>query len=259
MPIKADLHLHTREGEAFIAYDARGLIDRAAREGFHVLSITNHDVLTSTGELAAYARERGVLLIPGVEATIQRKHVLLYNIDVLPGRIRTFHDLRRLKRPEWLVVAPHPFFPGPSSLQGRLLEEIELFDAIEFCHFYTGRIDYNRRAVRLAREARLPLLGTSDSHFIQQFGTTYSLIEGEMTVASILAAIKAGQVEVVTRPLTAAQWVGIAMGLLLGASWEWTKNRFCSPNSLRPRLSSRVSSHVLPLARGRPDYGTTIR
>ncbi len=258
MPIKADLHLHTREGEAFIAYDARALIDRAAREGFQVLSITNHDALTFTTELAAYARERGVLLIPGVEVTIQGRHVLLYNIDVPPARIRTFPDLRRLKRPEWLVVAPHPFFPGPISLQGRLLEEMDLFDAIEFCHFYTGRIDYNRRAVRLAREARLPLLGTSDSHLIQQLGTTYSLIGGEMTVASILAAIKAGRVEVVTRSLTAAQCVGIAMGLLVGASWEWAKGRFCGPSSLGPRVPARVSSHILPSASGRRDSDTTI-
>lgn len=41
--LKADLHLHTWEGEAFIAYDARTLIDRAARAGYQVLALTNHD------------------------------------------------------------------------------------------------------------------------------------------------------------------------------------------------------------------------
>src|SRR3970040_1672931 len=111
MLLKADLHLHTAEGEAFIAYDARSLIDRAAREGFEVLSITNHDVLTFDPDLAAYARDRGILLIPGVEATIEGKHVLLYNIDVPLDRIRTFADLRRLKGAEWLGLAATPFFP----------------------------------------------------------------------------------------------------------------------------------------------------
>src|SRR3989304_10233767 len=98
MLLKADLHLHPSEGEAFIAYDARSLIDRAARAGFEVLSITNHDVVTFDRDLAAYARDRGILLIPGVEATIEGKHVLLYNIDIPPERIRSFADLRRLKR-----------------------------------------------------------------------------------------------------------------------------------------------------------------
>src|SRR2546430_1699689 len=112
MELRADLHLHTREGERFIAYDARELVDRAAHSGFQVLSITNHNTVTFSAHLQGYAQERGILLIPGIEATIEGKHVLLYSIDVSPERIRTFADLRRLRRPEWLVVAPHPFFPG---------------------------------------------------------------------------------------------------------------------------------------------------
>jgi predicted metal-dependent phosphoesterase TrpH len=217
MGLKADLHLHTREGEGFIGYDARALIDRAARAGFQVLSITNHNMITFSADLQGYARERGILLIPGVEATIEGKHVLLYNVDVPPARIRTFADLRRLKRPGWLVVAAHPFFPGPVCLRKRLLEELDLFDAIEFSHFYTRGINFNRPAVRLAREVGLPLLGTSDSHLVRQFGTTYSLIEGEMTVASVLNTIKKGQVTVVSRPLTLPQWAGIMVGLFAGS------------------------------------------
>lgn len=217
MELKADLHLHTREGEAFIAYDARGLIDRAAREGFQVLSITNHDILTFSDALAAYARERGILLIPGVEATIEGRHILLYNLDVPPDRLRTFADLRRLKGPDWLVVAPHPFFPGPTCLRGRLVQELDLFDALEFSHFYTGGIDCNRRAVRLAREVGLPLLGGSDSHLRRQLGTTYSVIEGEMSVPSVLAAIRAGRVAVASRPLTLRECIRIALGLFVGS------------------------------------------
>jgi hypothetical protein len=226
MVLKADLHLHTREGESFIAYDARGLIDRAARDGFQVLSITNHDTLTFSEDLAAYARERGILLIPGVEATIEGRHVLLYNADVPPDRIGTFADLRRLKGPEWLVVAPHPFFPGPTSLRGQLLEEIDLFDGVEFCHFYARGIDFNRRAVRLAREAGLPLLGGSDSHLVRQLGTTYSLIRGEMTVPSVLAAIRAGQLEVVSRPLTPRECARIALALFAGSLRERGRGPF---------------------------------
>ncbi len=202
MVLKADLHLHTREGERWIAYGARELVDRAARDGYHVLSITNHNTVTYSAELAAYARERGILLIPGVEATIEGKHVLLYNLDVPAARIRTFADLRRLKGPGWLVLAAHPFFPYPICLRDRLLQEIDLFDAIEFSHFYTPRIDFNRRAIRFAREVGLPLVGTSDTHLPRQFGTTYSLLEGEPTVTSVLASIRKGQVRIVSRPLS---------------------------------------------------------
>lgn len=218
MELKADLHLHTREGDGFIAYDARGLIDRAAREGFQVLSITNHNIVTFDEDLEAYARERGILLIPGVEATIEGRHVLLYNIDVLPERIRTFADLRRLRSPEWLVVAPHPFFPASFCLRGRLLTEIDLFDAIEFSHFYTRSIDFNRPAMRLAQEVGLPLLGTSDSHLVRQFETTYSLVDADPTVASVLTAIRKGQVWIVSRPFTLLECAGIAIEMVLKES-----------------------------------------
>ena len=228
MELKADLHLHTWEGERYIGYDARSLIDRVARNGFQVLSITNHDMVTFSEDLDAHARDRGVLLIPGVEATIEGKHVLLYNIDVPPERIRTFADLRRLKGPEWLAVAAHPFFPGSTCLRRRLVEEIDLFDAIEFSHFYTRQIDFNRPAVSLAQEVGLPLLGTSDGHLVQQFGTTYSQIEGELTVESILMAIRKGRVQVVSEPLTLRQLAGIATGLLVGDCREKVKKGFRS-------------------------------
>ena len=215
--LKADLHLHTREGEAFIDYGARELIDRAAEQGFDVLSITNHDTLTFDRELADYARERGILLIPGVEATVEGKHVLIYNLDVPSEQIRSFADLRRYRRPDWLVVAPHPFYPGSICLGRRLLREIDLFDAVEFSHFYVRAIDFNRRAVRLARDARRPLVGSSDAHLPGQLGTTYSLIEAQRTAASVLSAIRAGRVRVVTRALTVRECTAISTRLGLVA------------------------------------------
>jgi len=113
--LRADLHVHTREAEPFIAYNAREVIARAAREGYRVLSITNHDTLTFDTELAAFARDRGIVLIPGVEVTVEGRHVLIYNADVAVDKLTTFAGLRRYRTPEWLVVAPHPFFPSRAA------------------------------------------------------------------------------------------------------------------------------------------------
>jgi hypothetical protein len=219
MALKADLHLHTREGESCIAYDARQLIDRAAAADYRVLSITNHDTLTFDADLERYAAERGVVLIPGVEATIEGRHVLVYNLDVPPQRLGSFADLRALRRPEWLVVAPHPFFPAPFALRSRLVEELDLFDAVEWSHFYTRRIDFNTRAVRLAREANLPLLGTSDAHLARQLGTTYSLLDAEPTRAGVLDAIRAGRVRIVTRPLSPVE-CAVILATMTFADWR---------------------------------------
>lgn len=218
MWLKADLHLHTCEGpECIVRWTPRELIDLAARAGYHVLSITDHDRLTYDSSLASYGRDRGIVLIPGVEATVEGRHVLLYNFPHPPEALRTFGDIRRRKGPLSLVVAPHPFFPGPTSLRQRLVENLDLFDAIEYCHYYTARLDYNRPALRFARGRDLPLVGNSDAHLPCQFGTTYSLIEAEPTTAGVLGAVRAGQTRLVSRPLKTSALIEVGLVLTGGA------------------------------------------
>jgi predicted metal-dependent phosphoesterase TrpH len=238
--LRADLHVHTREAEPSIAYSARELIARAGRAGYRVLSITNHDAITFSDDLAAYARDHDILLIPGVEATVEGRHVLVYNADVAPDKLRTFADLRRYRTPEWLVAAPHPLFPAPYCLRERLWQEIDLFDAIEFSHFYTPRVDFNRGAVKLARAVGLPLLGTSDSHLDEQFGTTFSLIEAERSVESVLTAIKQGRLSVVSRPLSLGRCLSIVARQALAKARESARTRLRpSPRSPETILTPR--------------------
>jgi predicted metal-dependent phosphoesterase TrpH len=110
--------------------------------------------------------------------------------------------VRALKRDGGLVIAPHPFFPAPKCLNGKLRENVDLFDAIEFSHFYTRRVDFNRKAVAYARRMGLPLVGTSDCHRLWQLGTTYTLVEAAArTKEAVFEAIRAGLVRVVTAPL----------------------------------------------------------
>jgi predicted metal-dependent phosphoesterase TrpH len=201
--LKTDMHIHTAEDPVDrISYSARQLIRDASRLGYEVLAITNHSAMTYDNELREYARKYGILLIPGVEASIEKKHVLLYNMAYSPDSIRTFADLRRLKTEDSLVIAPHPFFPMPASLQRKLEENLDLFDGIEYCHFYFSWLNFNHRGVQLARQKVLPLIGTSDAHMWWQFHTTYSLVRGEKSVAGVIQAIKQGRVEVVSSPLS---------------------------------------------------------
>jgi len=240
--LKADLHVHTREAEPPIKYTAREVVDRAAREGFRVLGITNHDAFTYDDELAAYASDRGVLLVPGVESTVEGRHVLIYNADVGVDKLRTFADIRRYRTPDWLVIAPHPFFPAGYCLRERLWQEIDLFDAIEFSHFYTPRIDFNRPAVKLAAAVGLPVVGTSDCHLHEQFGTTFSLIDAEPSVESVLSAIKKGRVSVVSRPLSMARCASIVIRHALGAGMERARTRLRPSPPPQEAPASQVSA-----------------
>ena len=210
-PLKADFHLHTAEDPCdHVPHTAKDLISKAADEGFEVLAITNHQCLTYNQRLSAYARERGILLIPGMEANVRHRHVLLLN-PPSGKQVPDFSSLSALRRPDTLIIAPHPYFPNPRSLNGYLAKNLELFDAIEYCHFYSSRINFNRKAVALSRLHGVPLIGNSDTHFLRQLGTTYSLIYAEKDPQAIFEAIRQRRVEIVSRPLS-----HVEMGSLLG-------------------------------------------
>jgi predicted metal-dependent phosphoesterase TrpH len=226
-PLKADLHLHTAEDpHDRVAYTAKELISKAAEEGFEVLSITNHQRLTFNRNLSAYARERGILLIPGMEISIRKRHVLLLN----PPQGKTFSDfssLSALRRPDSLVIAPHPYFPNPRSLNGFLLKHLKLFDALEYCHFYSPRFNFNQRAIAVSESHGLPLVGNSDTHFLSQLGTTYSLIYAKKDPEAIFAAIRENNVEVITRPLSPIK-LGFILGRFFNMKFHIQKDIFLS-------------------------------
>ena len=224
-PLKADLHLHTAEDPLdHVRYTAKELISKAADEGFDVISITNHHQMTFNQDLFSYAQGMGILLIPGIEMTIQRRHVLVLNPP--PYKMcADFFSLSKLRRSDTLIIAPHPYFPGTYSLNGYLLKHLNLFDALEYCHFYSPMINFNQRAVEVSQSFGFPLIGNSDAHFLSQLGATYSLIYAEKNLAAIFAAIRQNKVKVVSRPLKYLE-----MGLIANAF-------------LRMKLRAKVMKH----------------
>jgi predicted metal-dependent phosphoesterase TrpH len=212
--LKADLHLHTAEDPVDrVGYTAKELISKAADEGFDVISITNHQQMTFGEDLFSYAKERGILLIPGMEMTIQRRHVLVLNPPSHQA-CSDFSSLSRLRRSETLIIAPHPYFPGTTSLNGYLLKHLNLFDAIEYSHFYSPMINFNHKAGEVSKSFGLPLVGTSDSHLLSQLGSTYSLIYAEKNQEAVFAAIRKNKIKVISRPLKHLEMGLIAARLL---------------------------------------------
>jgi predicted metal-dependent phosphoesterase TrpH len=202
--LKVELHAHTADDPVdHIPHSACQLIDRAATLGYDAVAITLHDRQLDIAHLRPYAAERGIVLIPGVEQTIQGRHVLLLNFSAAAGDVRTFDDIARLKaRERGLVVAPHPFFPVRSCLRGLMDHHASLFDAVEWNAMYTRAIDFNAAAARWAARHGKPLVGNGDVHRLYQLGTCWSAVDAERTPAAICEAIAAGRVRVVGRPLT---------------------------------------------------------
>ncbi len=208
--LKIDLHTHTADDPCDdIPYSTKELIDRAALLGFDALAVTLHDKQLAIDSLIPYASERGILLIRGIERTIEGKHVLLVNFRRGAEDVRSFDDLARLKQREsGLVIAPHPFFPHSSCLRGLMDRHADLFDAVEYNGMFTTTVDFNRAGARWAREHCKPIVGNGDVHRLQQLGTTFSLVDAPRNADAICEAVAQGRVRVDARPhsaLTAAR------------------------------------------------------
>jgi predicted metal-dependent phosphoesterase TrpH len=219
MPLKCDLHLHTGEDPRHtLRYTARDLIAVAARRGYQVISITNHDRVTFSGELDSFARGLGVLLISGVEATVMGKHVLIYGVAGMEedwGDL-DFFDLRRLRAKGAFVIAPHPFYPNYNCLGRDLVRFPYLFDAVEYSHLYIRRVNFNRRAMAFARSHGLPLVGLSDAHSLAQLDYTYTRVDAPADEGEIFRAIREGRTEVVTHPARLSTTSAVGIQLLSG-------------------------------------------
>ncbi len=220
--LKSDLHLHCKGDpeDDYIEDTAKDYINYAAKLGFNVLSFTNHGDILDIKPFQKYAGKKGIVLIPGAEAHIEGKDVLLYNFTKKQvAGIKTFEDLRAVKSINHLVIAPHPFYPHREppffrnrSLGKLLLANIDLIDALEFCNLYTKYMTFNTKAVLAAKKHKLALVGNSDAHNPRQMNTTYSLIDSKQNIPDIIKAIKQGKVEVVSTPRSAFSCVSILLG-----------------------------------------------
>jgi predicted metal-dependent phosphoesterase TrpH len=214
--LKVELHTHTSDDPIDrIPHTATELIDRAVSLGYHALAITLHEHQLDIAKLIPYAKERGLVLIPGAERSIEGRHVLLLNFKGGTDGVRTFEDIARLKQRErGLVVAPHPFFPAPTCLLGAMDKHADLFDAVEYNAMFTRLVNFNKRAERWAAAHGKPLVGNGDVHRLRQLGTTYSLIDAEPHADAICDAIAAGRTRVECRPLSPID-AGSVMGSLI--------------------------------------------
>jgi len=204
--LKVELHAHTGDDPCdHVTHTTRELIDHASALGYDAVAITLHDRYYDPAADREYAASRRLLLIAGVERTVDGRHLLLLNFPRESESVRDFAGIRGLKarHPHGLVVAPHAFYPIGSALGGKVEGLADVIDAIEVNSMFTRWLNFNSRAVRWAAAHGKPLVGNTDLHLLSQMGTTYSLVEAAPHPDAICDAIRAGRVEVRSTPLTA--------------------------------------------------------
>ena len=215
--LKVEFHSHSSDDPMDrISYSSDELIDHAAKLGSNALAITLHDRQLDLRPFTSHATDRGITLIPGIERTIEGRHVLLLNFSAATESVHSFDDLARLRsRERGLVVAPHPFYPIGSALREKMDRYRDLIDAVEYNAMFTPLLNFNTPATRWARLNGKPMVGNGDVHRLRQLGSTYSLVEAEANPDAICEAIRDCRVDVHAQPLSIAAAASIMSDLLI--------------------------------------------
>jgi len=212
MKLKASLHIHTAEDQIdgyIIKYNIYQLIDKASQLGFKVLAVTCHRKFVYRKEYGDYAKDKGILLISGIELSMSkfmfwRNDLIVLNCDKNIEQVKTFKQLADYKKrhPEIFIIAAHPNFGQRQSMGiKKLIKYIDLFDAIEHCWFYSSKINFNRRVEKIAKNFFKPFIATADAHVLTYFNTDYAIIDAEeLTPQSIFTAIKQNKFINITKP-----------------------------------------------------------
>lgn len=95
-----DFHMHTTYSDG--RWPASQLIDLLAKDGFQLVSVTDHDRVDKVAEIQALAAEKGLPVLAGVEMSTEWKgrmgHMLCYGFDPAQNELQAvIADVQRMK------------------------------------------------------------------------------------------------------------------------------------------------------------------
>ncbi|PTY03522.1 hypothetical protein DB346_06505 [Verrucomicrobia bacterium LW23] len=242
---RVDFHGHC-QGDPMdqLPHTAFQYVDRAVEQRLNAIAITWHRKQFDMADAVDYARERGILLIPGIETELNGTcHTLVLNAP--PGAVGPFstvEDLRRLRQnPSILVIAPHPYYPLRNCLGRHIDEHPELFDAVEWCHlhapFLPKAISPNEMARAWANRHGKALIACSDAHTLDMVGCNASEVEAdELTTEAIFKGIRDGHVTFEEKAFSFNHLALAVWGVICDPPWarRWTHPSDASPTATSP-------------------------
>lgn len=206
MPLlKFQFHVHTGQDPCDRPWHTeKEMIDTAARHQYDVVAITCHNKVIFDEDLKNYAAAQKILLLPGIEKDVEKRHVLIINATPEAEKIQNFTDLQTYKKshPDCYIIAPHPYYFTSFCLREKFEPNIDLFDAVEYSWYHTRTLNsWNKKAEKIAAKHGLPMIATSDNHILKYFDRGFSEVEAEeKTWESIRKSLKANKIKLTKRP-----------------------------------------------------------
>jgi len=191
MKLRLDLHIHTTHSPD--AHNTPKDITRRLREQ-HLdgYAVTDHDTLTGIQD--ATANNDNLIVIPGLEVTAHRAHILaLQPTDPIPQNLTLAETVDIIHTQGATAILAHPYglprsWISIGEAKNAKLDAVEVCNAAQFPYGYIRDLNQD-----LAKRLCLPQTGGSDSHIPETVGRAYTEVETETTEPDhIIKAIRRG-------------------------------------------------------------------
>jgi len=193
--IRVDLHLHT-SFSVDSTINPKFVVDTLfAHPTIKGVAITDHDSLDGYFQVRKLATVyQDLVIIPGVEVSAIEGDIILLGIEEKPAYMSPLQSVMDFaKERAALIIIPHPYrVRGIGDTAQKTLA-----DAVEIINPWASPRE-NKLAEQLAKEKNLPGVSGSDAHRPDQMWTTYTEVDADPDVDSILKAIKNGRVKAVS-------------------------------------------------------------
>ena len=197
--IKLDLHVHTDHSSDSRA-SPESVVKRAIDLGFDAIAVTDHDTVSGALEAEKHARNTKLLVIPGQEVCAKEGEVIILGVrETIPNKMPVLDTMKQAKKMGGFIIVPHPFDTMRKGL-GRTAEScLKYIDAVEVFNSRTIFNFFNSKALAFADKHSLPMTVGSDSHFLEEMGKSYMLLESRKNMPAILDALRSGNAELVMK------------------------------------------------------------
>jgi len=191
--MKADLHIHTN-----FSYDGlpspQEVINSALAKKIDCIAICDHGEIQGAIEAQNLAKDKPILVIPGIEVKSREGDILGLNLkEKIPDKFSAKETIEKIIELGGFPVIAHPF---DYFLSFREIEKyvnffqergvaVEVFNASLFFNFC------NFEAQEFVKKYNLPFTAGSDSHSIEFIGKAYLEIPKEnLEIEEVLEEIK---------------------------------------------------------------------
>ena len=197
--LKLDFHIHS-----YYSPDGnmkpKDILETALSKGLDVISVTDHNSTKGGIETRDYAEKKDlpIKVIVGQEIKSISGEIIVLNLDEEVPRNMTLEETISYCK-KGFIIAPHPFDKFRKGI-GDYIDSInDKIDAVEIFNSRTLLYTHNKMAEAYAKTNKIPGIAGSDSHFSEELGSSYFMIESKKTTSAIFKCIKEGKISIYGR------------------------------------------------------------